>query len=300
MRNRYLLLPSGRHIRGRFVPALWMLGPLAICPLFFIAGVALQAWPVIFLGVTSFIAAPVAGWVVLLRGSSKVREAGQAWIAGRYAYATELCRYALAKVFRSDVRTKAFHVLGLCAEANGDFEEALDLFDCVQAMVPAFGTASNKKRAQILVQSHRALCLVALGRLDEADGAVRMASSAFAQPATKSVLSGFLLDDEAFGAAGVNTALAQMEPGRDPRALLTLASLVVLAARGMPREAIDLAERERVTLARGLLPREHALARGAEAKARRMLTAGVHRTADAREPEEAADPWAARVLAVAR
>jgi hypothetical protein len=96
----------------------------------------------------------------------------------------------------------------------------------------------------------------------------------------------------------VNAALADMEPGRDPRALLTLASLVLLAARGMSREAIDLAERERVTLARGLLPREQALARGAEAKARRALEAGVHRMPG--EVEDAADPWAARVLAARR
>jgi hypothetical protein len=298
MRNRYLLTSSGRDMRGRFVPFLFMLGPVLVMPLFFIVGVALESALLCALGVLCLVAGIVPGWVFLIRGAAKVRDAGQAWLAGSFAVATEQCRYALSRVFRSDVRTKAFHVLGLCAEANGDFAEALDLFECVQGMVPAFGTATNKKRAHVLVQSHRALCLVALGRIEEADTAVRSASMAFAQPAASSALGGFLLDDEAFGPIGVNTALAQMEPGRDPRALLTLATVVLLAARGMAREAIDLVERERATLGRGLLPREQALLRGAEAKARRALAGGIHRAAEA--PEETVDPWAARVLAVAR
>lgn len=295
MTNRYLVLRSGRSIAGRTLPFFVLFGPMVLAPLFVVAAslVDLAGLGVLF-GIVAFLGGVVAGWVFLLRGASNVKTAGEAWLAGDYARAIALSQSALATVFRADIRTKAFHVLGLSAEANGDFAEALDLFDRVLAMMPAFGTATNKARANVLVHSHRALCLVALGRIEEADAAVRHASFVFAQPANAGAFD-FLVNDEAFGTLGVNKALAEMEPGRDPRALLTLATVVVLSARGMAREALDILERERATVARGLLPREHALFRGAEARARRALAAGVHRVADA--PEEAVDPWAARVLA---
>jgi hypothetical protein len=298
MRNRYLVTRSGGWVADRTKPFLYFLGPILVSPILLVAAAALEVGLLAAFAFLLLILGVVLGWVFLLKGGSGVKTAGEAWLAGDPARAIPLCQSALATVFRSDVRTKAFHILGLCAEANGDFHEALDLFDRVIGMVPAFGTATNKKRAQILVQSHRALCLVALGRIDDADAAVRVASMAFAAPTPQSALSSLLLDDEAFGTAGVNAALAQMEPGRDPRALLTLATVVLLAARGMAKEAIDIVARERMTVGRGLLPREIALLRSAETRARRALAGGVHRVAEA--PEEAVDPWAARVLAVAR
>jgi hypothetical protein len=145
--------------------------------------------------------------------------------------------------------------------------------------------------------SHAAIGLVAIGRLGEADACVRAASALFPPVHAGGILDA-LGDDTALGHAGVAAALRDLEPGREPRALLTVASAVVLAARGHARDALDLVERERPSLNAGLLPREHALLANIEARSRALLSGGPMRSPGlaSRGIEERAAAWAARVL----
>src|SRR5687768_8031958 len=135
MRNRYLLTRSGGWLGSRVLPFLYFLGPILLSPLVLVASGLLELGLLAVFGFLLLISGVVLGWVFLLKGGSGVKTAGEVWVAGDYARAIPLCQSALATVFRSDVRTKAFHILGLCAEANGDFVEALDLFDRVIGMV---------------------------------------------------------------------------------------------------------------------------------------------------------------------
>jgi tetratricopeptide (TPR) repeat protein len=229
--------------------------------------------------------------VLLIRGSGAAARASAAWLAGDVASAVPLCQSALATVFRADVRARALHVLGLTAEANGDFLEAADLFARAEQTIPAMTAEKYKRHARALMLSHRALALTALGRLDEADFVARRVSAIYATPASTAL--DIFTDDAAFGSFGVGAAMRDLEPGRDPRALVALASAVVLSARGMPREAVDLLARERYVLQHGLLPREKALIASVELRAGTQLGGGPMRLPGAAAP---LDPWAERVL----
>jgi hypothetical protein len=189
---------------------------------------------------------------------------------------------------------RAFYTLGLIAEANADFAEAEELFRLAYDSVPAMAAQKWKRRGQCLMLSHSAIALVALGRLGEADLRVRTASALF-PPVAVGGLFDALGDDTAFGAVGVATALRDLEPGRDPRALLTLASAVVLAARGMAREAIELVDRERHVVEAGLLPREKALLANVESRSRGLLAGGAMRAPGQPLAAEVSG-WAERVL----
>ena len=302
-RNRYLVTPSGRFVGTRTTPALLLFGLLGGAPLLGLAGAviggllaidAIVAASVV-LAFALFVGAVVAQWVFLLGGSAGVARAYQALISGDTTTAIALCQRPLGRVFRADVRTRALHVLGLAAEAHGDFAEAADLFDRASRMIPALAAGKYQRHARVLMLSHRAIALVAIRRLDEADVVVRQASQLF-PPRAPGALDA-LTDDAAFGALGVTTALRDLEQGRDPRSLLTLASVVVLAARGMGREAKELVDRERYFLDAGLLPRERALVRRVEARALGVLGGGPMRAAGiALHVDPASDGWADRVL----
>jgi Tetratricopeptide repeat len=305
-RNRYLVTPSGRFVGDRTVPALIFVGLLVLAPLLGVLGATvgslLDLGIVVALSLTLasllFLGAVIAQWVFLLGGASSVARATQAVMAGDTVSPIALCQTPLGRVFRADVRTRALHALGLCAEANGDFAEAADLFERAMKMIPALAAGRYQRHARVLMLCHRALALVALRRLDEADLAVRQASLLF-PPRAPGALD-LLTDDAAFGALGVAGALRDIEQGRDPRALLTLASVVVLAARGMGREAVELVERERYFLNAGLLPRERALVTRVEGRAHRQLGAGPLRSAAVvAVADPASEAWADRVLPLA-
>ena len=302
-RNRYLVTPTGRFVGGRLRAAALFIGPIVASPVVGIVGVvvadavgvaALGALAVL-LAIVLLVGAIVAQWVFLLGGSSSVERASHALRAGDGATPLALCHVVLGRVFRADVRTGALHVLGLCAEGNGDFAEAADLFDRASRMIPAMAAGKWQRHARGIMLSHRAIALVATRRLDEADAVVREASRLF--PWRPPGALDLFTDDAAFGAIGVSKALRDIEPGRDPRALLTLASAAVLAARGMAREAVELIDRERYALGAGLLPRERALVARIEAHAHGLFAGGPMRSvgiAPAQDP--AGDAWAARVL----
>lgn len=304
-RNRYLVTAAGRTVGSRAAAAAITLlpvggGPL-LCLLAAVVASVLDAPAILLLcvvGVLAFIAGTIAAWVFLLAGSKDMNSASQMWLAGDNTSPLPLCQRALARVFRGDVRMRAFYMLGLCAEANGDFAEAQDLFRRAYQAIPAMAASKWKRRGQCLMLSHSAIALVAMGRFDEADAAARSASALFLPlPGGPNVLEA-LADDAAFGAVGVSAALRDLEPGRDPRVLLTLSSAVVLAGRGMAREALELVDRERYSLNAGLFPRERALLENIEGRSRGLLAGGPMRSpghASSAMSTAFAD-WAARVL----
>jgi hypothetical protein len=306
--NRYLVTASGRHVGSRVLPALTLLGPLLGGPVLgaavAILGGVLDLTVLSVLGVLGglalFTGGVIAAWVFLLGGTNDITRGAQMWLAGDAVGPIPLCQKPLGRVFRADVRMRALYTLGLCAEANGDFAEAADLFQRAFAVVPAMAASKWKRRGQCMMLAHRTLALVAQGRLEEADAQVRLASSLFPPlPSGGGVLDA-LTDDAAFGAMGVSAALRDLEPGRDPRALLSLASVVLMSARGMGRESLELIDRERYFLTAGLLPREQALLAHVEARSRGLLGAGPMRSPGvAAGPEGAGAAWAERVLPLA-
>lgn len=298
--NKYLVTRSGRVVGSRVVPAVTLLGPLLGGLLLGAAGVAagvaldMPAVSVLaaLIGLALFASGTIAAWVFLLDGGKGVARAAELWLAGDTP-GVELCQRPLARVFRADVRMRAFHTLGLIAEANGDFAEAEDLFRRAYDAVPAMAAQRWKRHAQCLMMAHSAIALVAIGRLDEADQRARAASALYPPVAGGGLLDA-LGDDTAFGALGIAAALRDLEPGRDPRALVALSSAVVLAARGNARDALELVNRERFCLDAGLLPREKALLANVEARSRGLLPGGAMRSPGQASPSP--DRWAQRVL----
>jgi tetratricopeptide (TPR) repeat protein len=304
--NKYLTTPSGHFLGTRAAATLLFIVPMLLAPVLGAAGVLLGVMlDVVALGVLSalvafvvFTAVVIAQWAFILGSGGQLTRATELWMAGDTRSAVALCHKPLARVFRADVRTRALHVLGLCAEANGDFAEAEDLFAGAVEMIPAMVASKWKRHARVLMLSRRAIALVALGRVDEADALARQASAIF-PPAPPGGLD-FITDDASFGAVGVAAALRDLEPGRDPRAVLTLACATVLTRRGAAKEALELIDRERWLLDRGLSPRERALIARVERHARGRLEGGPLRAAamvPAPAPHDpASEAWVDRVL----
>jgi hypothetical protein len=305
--NRYLVTSSGRFVGSRTRPLLGMLGGFVGAPLLAMIGGAVGGVldvPVVtilfgLLGFFGFFAAVIAQWVFLLGGQRELIRSANMWLAGDNVGPIALCHKPLARVFRSDIRMRALYTLGLCAEANGDFAEADDLFLRAYDAVPAMAASKWKRHGQCMMLSHRAIALVALNRLAEADAMVRQASLLF--PPVAAGMLDLISDDAAFGAIGVAAALRDLEPGRDRRALLTLATVVVLTANGMARESLELVERERYPLMAGLMPREKSLLANVEVRSRGLLAAGPMRTPGLASPSDAAgSAWADRILPITR
>jgi hypothetical protein len=274
-------------------------GPVVLC----IAGGILESFAAgmfalaLVLSVFVFFGGIVMMWVFLLTGSKDADNAANLWFAGNLPAAIALAHRPLRRVFRADVRMKCLHVLGLCAEASGDFAEAEELFGMAFQAVPAMAAPTRKRHAHVLQLSHRAIALVALGRLPEADMLVRQASAMYPQMNRPGMMDAFTDDANwGMGAVALNTALTTMEPGRDPRAMLALTSIVLLSATQRPREALDILDRERGSLVNGLLPRERELVAIAEGRARAMLgPGGPMRVADPRGARDAQYQGAAMV-----
>ena len=184
-RNRYLVTSSGRFVGARTLPLLVMLSGFVGAPAFAVVGstvgIALELTVItvisVVIGIGGFFATVIALWVFLLTGQRDIARAAQMWLAGDTAGPIPLCQKPLGRVFRSDVRMRALYTLGLCAEANGDFSEAEDLFRRAYDAVPAMAASKWKRRGQCMMLAHRAIALVATGRVAEADGMVRQASA---------------------------------------------------------------------------------------------------------------------------
>lgn len=298
-RNRYLVTRSGAFVGTRAFAAAFTFGGLLGAPLLGAAGMAIGALldsPALvgislLLAFLAFVGTTILMWVFLLRGGSSVRNGAQALGQGDPVTAVALAQKPLLFVFRSDIRTRALYVIGLAAEANADFSESEDLFRRAVDALPAMATSRWKRYSRCLMLCHRAIALVALRRVDEADVCVREATQLFPRR-PDGALDAFM-NDEAFGAIGINTSLRDIENGRDPRGLLTLACALVLSARGMGREALELIHREEWALNTGLHHRERVLLAHVRTHAQARLAGAPMRAGGLAAP---VDPWAERVL----
>ncbi len=198
---------------------------------------------------------------------------------------------ALRWIFRGDIRLSAFYLIGLAAEARGDFADAAEAFQCALRAMPMGNLAVTKRRVCGLAASHLAFCLSGAGRPQEAHYALTQAQQFL------------MLGPGAFDFmeplnAGF-TALGSVEPGRDPRAMAALAGVTTAFANGAHRDALDIITREGQALSYGVLPRERALVTSLERKTRALLDgAGALRGAAelAEAPGNNDEAWAARYL----
>jgi hypothetical protein len=197
---------------------------------------------------------------------------------------------ALRWVFRGDIRLAAFFLIGLVAEARGDFGDAAEAFRHALASMPMGNVAKTKRRVGGLAASHLALCLAGSGRAADARNAIMQTQHYLtigpgALDFMDSLNSGF-------------TALGELEPGRDPRAVAALAGAATAYANGAFKDALDIITREQQTWAYGLLPRERALVAMLDRRARTALEAGGAMRAGGGDlvPQNGDEAWATRYL----
>jgi tetratricopeptide (TPR) repeat protein len=303
--NRYLVSSSGRSLRGaRWVVGLWVIACVLLLPVIVgsallwdgaggpaLTGVGLAG---VGLGVAMLLGLGVAGAVALGRSEDATPHARRAWLAGDDVGAIAACHRALSFAPNRGVRAEALHVLGLCAEGRGDLAEAVDLYDLALAASRGM-TPWARPYLRLLVQSHRALALVGLGRVAEAEAAVRDASAIFAT--LRGPIAAMPIGSGGSGdARGVIAAIEELEPGRDPRALLALATAAVLLAARRSREAFEVVEREGLASAPGLLPRERQLGARLQLRARAELAPAAVPLRAPAAPEDADAAWAAHLL----
>lgn len=273
--NRYLA-PGGARIDSRFLASLrifWALYASVVVLVVLVASHAsIDAAPFVIamaVAAVALIGSVVYACVLLLRVARRLEGVTRLWLAGDTERAVLEAQAAFPIAFRADFRTRAYHALGLSAEAHGDFGEALELFRLAEASLPTAAAPVRKERARVLVRCHQAMALSALGDLAGAEGAQRGALQAYAE-LDRPRLTNMFLDDASWGlgAASLNYVLEGMEGGRDPRALLSLSGMRVAALAAAHREVLGIAERERTVLMAGLLPRERLLAQRVEEAAR--------------------------------
>jgi hypothetical protein len=233
-------------------------------------------------------------WAFIFKAQRQLREANDAWLAGDIARAESLAACVVGRVFRPDYHTGAVHMLGLCAEARAEWQDAIEHFKRAQGAAPLLTLPPAKSRARCLAGAHEVIALTALRRTGEARPLYVAACAMYTQSlAPLSPLASF---DSAFGAASMHVVLSSIEPSRDPRAVLALAGIFLAHRDGAHRQAIDLVGVESQTLAMRLLPHERALLREIDQSSRRALE-GIRGAAAAMEPVDAAsEQWVRAAL----
>jgi hypothetical protein len=238
-------------------------------------------------------------WV--LRGSEDAIAATAAWDGGRADVAFTRAQAALALAVRSDIRMRSLQVLGLVAEARADFREADELLSLAERAIPGLGGARSS-HARFVILAHRAIVLTAMGRVGEADAALRAASAAFALLGPGRPCDALVLVEDPLAAFASAISVSKIAPRdieipRAPRALLALASAVVLFASRRPTEALDLLRRERQPLGDGVWPRERCLLNAIESRANDLLAGPFRASTSYSAPLDGDAAWARCVLA---
>lgn len=301
MLDRYLQDGRGWRVDRRSLAALvslaWMLAIVPLCLLSGAAGaIEADGLAVAFfaLGFFALLGGAVGMWVILFWVHRRLNESVERWRARDLDAARVSAQRGLRLAFRGDFRTKAFHLLGLCAESDGAFGAAVALFDRALRAVPTAAAPQRKSEARSRIEVHRALAFVAEGRADEADAALDRAGSARARK-TGGIVNA-LLDDSAWGvgAASPNGVLESMEP-RDIAGLGLLCRALVLRARGAHAEALSLLDANLEWVRPALLPHEVALLDAATADCRGRLEGAFRAEARIRGEGEATR-WAQAVL----
>jgi tetratricopeptide (TPR) repeat protein len=308
--NRYYRR-GGRVIRSRLFPSLLIFGSLLGLPilLVFLASAfgavdGLEILAVICggLALLSFFGAVVAAWALIFVTTAKLDKADFALFQGNRGLAMENAQWVLAWMFRSDKRMRAFYMLALVAEQNGDFAEAAAIFAAAQASTPLMAASHHATRARALITGHLALDHAATGDLAGARFQLQRCHAALSDIGKGGGIFSMLSDDAAFGAAGLNSSLALLEPRRDPRAIAALAGALLAFREGNHYAALDLVTREGTTFAYGLSPQERALLARIERECHLRLAAqDAHRTpariAESAAPEgDPAEAWADAVF----
>jgi hypothetical protein len=302
-KNRYLVGPSGRAVGSRVPAALATFGGLLGGPLLFvIGGLSTETFvnrahrddvlggsmlAALFL----FFATGITLVVWIVSSSRRLREAEPLALAGDLA-AGDLARYPLPRVFRPDVRIRAFYTLGLLAERRGDFVEAADLFARARDLRPMVLGTEKARRAMVMVLGHLAFCQAAAGRLTAAGQSLtavhtmlpRMGPGAF----------GFLVDDSMWLGPVSTTTMYDVEPRRDARAMVVLAGALLAFKNGHYRACVDAAGPEVAMLRQNLLPDEGALYERVSAEALARLSGGEYRGGG---PSGSGNAWADAALA---
>jgi len=299
--QRYLQDDEGKRVDSRPFAAMLSFGwALLVLPLCVVSGVLWSA-DAAMVGVCGLLASVAilvlgvaAAWVIIFRVHKRLKLAVDAWSAGDPGTARTEAQGALRIAFRADFRTKGLHVLGLAAEAEGDFEAAEVLFARARKELPVAAAPIRKKRATALIGSHRALALLVLGRGPEAVASLEEASASFAG---KSGFGDALLDDAKWGlgALSINGVLEGIEKGRDALRFGLLVRALILRAQNDARGALELLDQQGAHIREGLLPREQVLLDALVRDLRSRLDAAFR--GQATPPTESAhEAWAAQVL----
>lgn len=253
----------------------------------------------VLLSVVVFIGFVIAAWVLIFQARSRLKRAEAALYAGDFDAATREAAFVVRTVFRSDYQMGALFTLALAAERVGAFAEAAALFTRALAMIPAMAASGPGRRARALLSAHAAIAYAAA---NDGARANEMLARCYTQlGAAGALASGLdaLLDDSYMGALGINSMLVELENRRDPRPLGVLASMLVAYKMGRTHDAVQIFDRERMSVDHGLAPHERALAERIRSEALRLASgAGPHRSPGAMVPAgpEAPAGWAALVL----
>ncbi len=276
--NPYLVDAGGNPLTSRGHATLLAFGGLAVSFVVLALGAVLLNLRItggavlLALGAVAFVASPIVMWRLLLRGTRGLKGATAAWQAGQGRGAIPAAHYVLRSVFRADVRARAFHLLGLVAEAEGDFAAANDCFERALSALPAMAAPVRKRYAEILIASHQALCAAALGNLPLAAQQLDRAGQRLAVGDSTSTWDA-LTDDAGWGLGDVsmNEVLMKIEGGRPAAGVFALAQAFLAYRSGDAHGCLHLLGANYGQLVHALLPREHGLAALLNHRAQRVL-----------------------------
>ena len=305
-KNRYLVGSSGRVVGSRVPAALLTFGGLLGGPVLFVmAGISTETFvnrahrddvlggsmlAALFL----FFATGVTLVVWIVSSSRRLREAEPLALMGDMA-AGDLARYPLPRVFRPDIRIRAFYTLGLLAERRGDFPEAVDLFARARDLRPMVLGTEKARRAMVMVLGHLAFCQAAAGQLTAAGQTLAAVHTMLPRMGAGAALA-FLVDDSMWLGPVSTTTMYDVEPRRDARAMVVLAGALLAFKNGHYRACVDAAGPEVAMLRRNLLPDEGALYERVTAESLARLAGGEYRGGG---PSGTGSAWADKALAPA-
>jgi len=248
--NHYLVTPAGRSVGSRLLPGLVLAAvfgvPFVIGGGVVAIGVALTSPAITIAGVGLLLLLLLVGpglvfWS-LLRAKRCLVEGGAAWFRGDSARAIQCAHFVLAWVFRSDLRTGAFHLLGLTAEADREFGLAYELFSAAKDMTPMALTSRLRGKLHSVLEAHLALTAAAGGRTDLAQAALARGWQQVQLAQLPAAALDFLFDDSAMPLPrfiSVASNVDAVETRRDPRGLLLLAGTLAAFRGGSAKLAAD-------------------------------------------------------------
>jgi hypothetical protein len=303
--NRYLVGSNGGAVGSRLPAILVTFGGLLGGPFLFVAGgIASETFVnrahrddvlggSMLAALSVFFATGILLVVWIVSSSRRLREAEPLALAGDLA-AGDLARFPLPRVFRPDVRIRAFYTLGLLAERRGDFPEAADLFARARDLRPMVLGTPQARRAMVMVLGHLSFCQAAAGQL-AASGQTLAAVHTMLPRMGPGGAFAFLVDDSMWLGPVSTTTMYDVEPRRDARAMVVLAGALLAYKNGHYRACVDAAGPEVAMLRQNLLPDEGALYERVTAESLARLSGGEYRGGG---PSGTGNAWGDKALAL--